>query len=640
MGWWAGWNASGGGDFKPNITYITNSKGYHFPVTEQGLQSAIYDLNSTNGGSVELPVCNISLSNRSTGGKAPIKLTNNVWLKGQGKKSILYLTDRVNKSIITNFDTTNGNKNIKVSDLRVEGNGLHQDEYWHFNANKYTYAYGIIFRQVTGGTVESVVSNNTQATGIYFRWGTNNTIINCVASNNALRYKISGNGYDNWFGKGIWLDGSNYSLISGCIVDRAYGTGITVENEDASQTNEATWQHNVVVTGCTVFRVNYGFYTEWSKDIVFEGCVADSCNFTDVYDGAAGFRCGQTSQRVTYTGCTARNCGVAGSDANCGYSNVGKFTKYVGCSSFNSYNGFESYGQNVSYEACSSHRDVGSGFKTEGNTTYSNCRVDGSGEYGISIYGASCFLAKVFGCVFSDTGDRAVIVSVASNVSIIGNEFIKCVGDAVRIESVNAKGFTVNNNRFLNCIGHDISFAPTSGVITNSTVSNNYLFGGGQWKYAISLSSCRDFLVSNNFITSPTLYSADYPEYAIAETGTSNNNVYIGNKIVGVYDTPYIIIVGDRSYIRDNAGFKTESSGTCTIAADGASVRINHNLSNRPNTITVAPLGNLTCTNGRYGYNFTYSTTQITIYVPGKLVGACKFYWTCSNITGGARKPS
>jgi len=58
-------------------TYIINSKGSIYDVTQSGLQSAIWDLNSTNGGWVELPVCTISCV-------SPIIVNYSISLRGAG----------------------------------------------------------------------------------------------------------------------------------------------------------------------------------------------------------------------------------------------------------------------------------------------------------------------------------------------------------------------------------------------------------------------------------------------------------------------------------------------------------------------------------------------------------------------------
>jgi len=64
------------------ITYIRNSEGNYWSTNESNLQLAIWDLNSTAGGSIILPSCEILIS-------SSIDVISNVTITGQGNHTIL-----------------------------------------------------------------------------------------------------------------------------------------------------------------------------------------------------------------------------------------------------------------------------------------------------------------------------------------------------------------------------------------------------------------------------------------------------------------------------------------------------------------------------------------------------------------------
>jgi len=196
-----------------------------------------------------------------------------------------------------------------------------------------------------------------------------------------------------------------------------------------------------------------------------------------------------------------------------------------------------------------------------------------------------------------------------------------------------SSGETLTNVRIMNCefinngdLGVWLHGAST-GPINNSWICNNYFSGGAR---GILLDYVDNSTITGNNIN-------DMSGIGITIDDSQNNTIMMNH----IYAATNISVIGAsaNNIIRDNIGYITETTGTCSIPAASSQVRVAHNLSSRPNSISVSSHGNTTCSNGRSAFNFTYSTTQLTIYTQGNLVNTCKFYWSCSNTTGGSVNP-
>jgi hypothetical protein len=110
---------------------IINSLGIEYSVTQSGLQDAIYDLNSTNGGWVQLPAGTILLTR-------PIQIPSSVNIYGAGTSTRPLATNAVTYPITclkvdagwtaTNYTLEIGNGhyqlyNVKLSNFMIDGNG-------------------------------------------------------------------------------------------------------------------------------------------------------------------------------------------------------------------------------------------------------------------------------------------------------------------------------------------------------------------------------------------------------------------------------------------------------------------------------------------------------------------------------------
>ena len=97
-------------------TFIRNSNGKYWDVTETNLQAAIDDL--TTGGSVWLPNCNITIT-------SSIELEDSINLIGMGKNSTLYLSNGANQDLIQ----IKGKQNILIEKIHLDINGNQQTSY-------------------------------------------------------------------------------------------------------------------------------------------------------------------------------------------------------------------------------------------------------------------------------------------------------------------------------------------------------------------------------------------------------------------------------------------------------------------------------------------------------------------------------
>ncbi|PIQ68454.1 MAG: hypothetical protein COV91_04055 [Candidatus Taylorbacteria bacterium CG11_big_fil_rev_8_21_14_0_20_46_11] len=118
---------------------VVSVDGDHYSQDSTGIQEAINSL-PDEGGKVFLPEGTYQIY-------SAITIPDNVWLEGAGASStILYLANNANSNVIENADATNGNTNIKISDLKIDGN----------DANNTGTCVGIY---LYGGVTYSVIEN-------------------------------------------------------------------------------------------------------------------------------------------------------------------------------------------------------------------------------------------------------------------------------------------------------------------------------------------------------------------------------------------------------------------------------------------------------------------------------------------------
>jgi hypothetical protein len=101
---------------------ISNSKGHYWAATAANLRLAIFDLNSTSGGIVQLPTGTITFT-------SPLIPINHLNLVGAGDRATILkigtgFSDPAGYGLIKCLDG-GGFNNITISDMTINGNGLH-----------------------------------------------------------------------------------------------------------------------------------------------------------------------------------------------------------------------------------------------------------------------------------------------------------------------------------------------------------------------------------------------------------------------------------------------------------------------------------------------------------------------------------
>jgi len=177
--------------------------GIHFEKTSAGIQAAINSLPST-GGKIFLPAGTYSINSTTT-------IPSNVWIEGAGASStILYVQNNSNCSVFANSDQTNGNTNIKISNLKIDG-----------NKSNNRFGYGIYFKYVDNSQIENCFIYNTAWEAIYFEGSASKSKKNIVSHN-----IVDGSG-----GIGIEFYGGSHNIITDNLVQNNAYTGIYSDSD-------------------------------------------------------------------------------------------------------------------------------------------------------------------------------------------------------------------------------------------------------------------------------------------------------------------------------------------------------------------------------------------------------------------------
>ena len=213
-----------------SYTFIRNSKGNYWNVSEANLQSAIDDL--TTGGTIWLPAATIDISDI-------IYLDNNINLVGVGYKTTLKLPDTTNKDILR----VNGKKNILIENIHFDVNGDGQTSYGHNAIDIYGTSKDITIRgcHFTDG-VASLIDVQEDASYV--------TVESCY---------FKGRNHEG-YGGGIWFSGDYCIAKNNMIVD-TYACGIVFEaGTDLSPPKNCIIDGNII-TG----EVSHGIHMEGSN---------------------------------------------------------------------------------------------------------------------------------------------------------------------------------------------------------------------------------------------------------------------------------------------------------------------------------------------------------------------------------------
>jgi hypothetical protein len=222
-------------------TYIRNSKGNYWTATGANIRTAIFDLNSTSGGTVWLPSGTLYVS-------VFTKLINHVAVIGAGKGvTVIKAANGMTTDIIGCWDsgTTTARNNVTLKDFTIEGNS--------------TCSNGVIFMRVTDFLIDNIETRNTKANGFSIsEMGTTNhctrgVISNCVSINADV---LASGSYH-----GLGIAGLSDSRIS----------DIYAYNNPGSFGIDFHAVHNCTISNALVERCGYGIkffgdVGEWGGD--------------------------------------------------------------------------------------------------------------------------------------------------------------------------------------------------------------------------------------------------------------------------------------------------------------------------------------------------------------------------------------
>lgn len=239
------------------------------------------------------------------------------------------------------------------------------------------------------------------------------------------------------------------------------------------------------------------------------------------------------------------------------------------------------------------------------NNHFFNCWFEHNTNSGLFLYGATRPI--VYGCFFSD------------------NEF------GVRAEGT-SKAIVVANNVIWDStkVGIYVRYV-THGIIANNIVIDSSQYATNNYaNIDIETNSYYINVYGNTCGTDDATYA---PKCGIHLDALADYCTIYGNNLEGSVTAEMIVDSGANAnggFVRGNFGFKTENSGTATLANGTTSIAVNHGLDVTPSAgdIVVTPIetwGNMT-----QFYIDTYTSTQFTIHAdqnPGQDVD---FAWSAA----------
>jgi len=373
-----------GGYRPPTETLISNSEGHYWVASFANLQNAIDDLDNESGW--------VNGGNNLITQDGILYVGDNCELYNVR----LYLDDDANCTMIRNYDQTNGNANITIHDIILDGNSGGQDVWYDCF---YSYTNGIYLLKCEFVEIYSVTIYDTQNMGIFVKEGSQINVHDCMFIDLASAFDESG--LKHYAAFGVWYWETYDSVISGCIVDNAFSGGFVVESALAATYAEAT--QNVSVTGCSVYDSGVGYYMEDTSHVLFDDCMV-SCGTDDACYGAStarGFFIASDVYHVTISNSIIRDTyrGVTGSP---------DWIEVIGCEFTN----ITSYAMNLagSYTYIYNNviADIGSnGISLGGdNATVCGNHIERCGQWSAGISIASTEDSKIFLNTIVGTGTQ------------------------------------------------------------------------------------------------------------------------------------------------------------------------------------------------------------------------------------------
>jgi putative cofactor-binding repeat protein len=428
------------------------------------IQAALTDARVAGGGTVYLPPGTYIIS-------SGLVIGDNTRLDGNA--TIKYKTDASNAGFIgvSNYDTTNGNTNIAISNLTIDGNktGRASDTASHL--------------------IRIISADAHSCTNIRIQ---NNRLINpafaAIQLMNVVGGHVTGNTIDETGRDSItvWFNSSDIQ-ISGNVITNSGDDCIALNSEVTS--HSGTQIARVSITGNTCQQdpatlLGSGIRIAGALDVT---CTGNTIGYTQgwgiLIEG--GFLTGSSmpSQRVSVTGNTIRAAGTSNSGA--GGIATSQSSSAITING-NIVGGYYSNGIQLATKALVSNNYVGTGQTSSSvgiyaNSTYvvmSGNQIDQTQSNGVQIANEKCIVTgnTFFECCQQQAGGAYVVVNAGVNRAVVnGNTFQRTSHGTygVRLATGAGTGHVVTGNIGQGFAGGNEFSDGTSGtnvIANNSTI--------------------------------------------------------------------------------------------------------------------------------------------------------------------------
>jgi len=336
-----------------------------------------------------------------TGG-SPVLVPSGCWLSGAGVATILTLANDVDDSIIENASHAEGNANITISDLCLEGNSAN---------NNVEFSSGIHLQKVDGFQLRNVTAHDTYGYAIRLGVCENGNVKDCLLQNSG-------------YGGGLVIATADTVLLSGLIIiDNTTGAGYGIYADSTTDLH---------LIGCRVLGNKdeaLAFTTSAIRPQIIGGRYGDSST-------GGGCHAGAGTVDMLAMGASFSGCALYGMKLECDIPEAVHpgTTKLIGCDfNDNGDEGLQLYNDDVIVKGC--------GFQ-------------GNGERGIRTYYRTPTRLQIVNNFFRNNSQSGSFPHLemdnTTNSRIIGNTFLddqstKTVTYAIK-ENATCSGNVIERN--------------------------------------------------------------------------------------------------------------------------------------------------------------------------------------------------